>query len=123
MGDLVDLHYPDAPLIRVVMDNLSTHSAGALYDTFPATEARRILKRLEVHHTPKHASWLNMAECELSVLSRQCLDRRIDDKALLVTEIAAWEQRRNAEKAQINWMFSTSKARVKLRKAYPVKES
>jgi transposase len=123
MRDLVDLHYPDAPIIRVVMDNLSTHSAGALYDAFPATEARRILKRLEFHHTPKHASWLNMVEIEIGVLRSQCLDRRIDDKALLITEIAAWEQRRNADKAQINWMFTTEKARVKLRKAYPVKES
>jgi transposase len=123
MRDLVDLHYPDAPIIRVVMDNLSTHSAGALYDAFPATEARRILKRLEFHHTPKHASWLNMVEIEIGVLRSQCLDRRIDDKALLITEIAAWEQRRNADKAQINWMFTTEKARVKLRKAYPGKES
>ncbi len=123
MRDLVDLHYPQAPLIRVVMDNLSTHSAGALYDAFPATEARRILKRLEFHYTPKHASWLNMVEIEIGVLRSQCLDRRIDDKALLVTEIAAWEQRRNADKAQIKWMFTTEKAREKLRKAYPVKES
>ena len=106
---------------RMVMDNLSTHSPGALYDAFPATEARRILKRLEFHHTPKHASWLNMVE--IGVLRSQCLDRRIDDKAALVAEIAAWEERRNAEKAQINWMFTTEKARVKLRKAYPVKES
>jgi transposase len=123
MRDLVDLHYPKAPVIRVVMDNLSTHSAGALYDAFPATEARRILKRLEFHHTPKHASWLNMVEIEIGVLRSQCLDRRIDDKALLIAEIAAWEQRRNAEKAQVNWMFTTEKAREKLRKAYPVKES
>lgn len=123
MRDLVDLHYPQAPLIRVVMDNLSTHSAGALYDTFPATEARRILKRLEFHHTPKHASWLNMVEIEIGVLRSQCLDRRIDDKAQIIAEIAAWEQQRNAERAQINWMFTTEKAREKLRKAYPVKES
>ena len=123
MRDLVDLHYPHAPRIRVVMDNLSTHSAGALYDAFPAAEARRILKRLEFHYTPKHASWLNMVEIEIGVLRSQCLDRRIDDKALLNAEIAAWEQRRNAEKAQINWMFTTEKAREKLRKAYPVKES
>jgi hypothetical protein len=106
-----------------LLHNLSTHSAGALYDAFPATEARRILKRLEFHNTPKHASWLNMVEIEIGVLRSQCLDRRIDDKAVLVAEIAAWEQRRNAEKAQINWMFTTEKARAKLRKAYPVKES
>ena len=89
MRDLVDLHYPHAPVIRVVLDNLSTHSAGALYDAFPAQEARRVLKRLEFHHTPKHASWLNMVEIEIGVLRGQCLDRRIEDKDLLVAEIAA----------------------------------
>jgi transposase len=123
MRELVDVDYPDAPIIRVVMDNLSTHSAGALYNTFPAAEARRVLKRLEFHHTPKHASWLNMAEIEIGVLRGQCLDRRIDDKQVIVAEVAAWEQRRNAEGAQIQWMFTTEKAREKLRKAYPVKES
>jgi transposase len=123
MRDLVDLHYPDAPVVRVVLDNLSTHSSGALYDAFPAPEARRVLKRLEFHHTPKHASWLNMVEIEIGVLRRQCLDRRIDNKDQLVAEIAAWETQRNADKAQINWMFTTEKAREKLRKAYPVKES
>ena len=123
MRDLVDADYPDAPIIRVVMDNLSTHSAGSLYDAFPAPEARRLLQRLEFHHTPKHASWLNMVEIEIGVLRSQCLDRRIDDKDKLIAEIAAWERQRNAEKAQINWMFTTEKAREKLRKAYPVKES
>jgi transposase len=123
MRDLVDLYYPDAPVIRVVLDNLSTHSSGALYDAFPAPEARRVLKRLEFHHTPKHASWLNMVEIEIGVLRSQCLDRRIHDKDQLVVEIAAWEKQRNADKAQINWMFTTEKAREKLRKAYPVKES
>ncbi len=123
MRELVDVDYPDAPVIRVVMDNLSTHSAGALYDTFPAAEARRILKRLEFHHTPKHASWLNMAEIEIGVLRGQCLDRRIDDKQIIVAEVAAWEKQRNAEGARIQWMFTTDKAREKLRKAYPVKES
>jgi transposase len=123
MRELVDVDYPDAPIIRVVMDNLSTHSAGALYDTFPAAEARRVLKRLEFHYTPKHASWLNMAEIEIGVLRSQCLDRRIDDRQVIVAEVAVWEQRRNAENAQINWMFTTEKAREKLRKAYPVKES
>ena len=123
MRDLVDLHYPAAPVIRVVLDNLSTHSAGALYDAFPAPEARRILKRLEFHHTPKHASWLNMVEIEIGVLRAQCLDRRIDDKETLIREINAWETRRNAEGARIDWMFTTEKAREKLRKAYPVKES
>lgn len=123
MRELVDIDYPDAPVIRVVMDNLSTHSAGAIYDTFPAPEARRVLKRLEFHHTPKHASWLNMVEIEIGVLRSQCLDRRIDDKDTIIAEVAAWEQRRNAEQAQIKWMFTTEKAREKLRKAYPVKES
>jgi len=123
MRDLVDVHYPDAPLIRVVMDNLSTHSAGALYDAFPAPEAHRILKRLEFHHTPKHASWLNMVEIEIGVLRSQCLDRRIDDKDKLISEIAAWERQRNDAKARIEWMFTTQKAREKLAKAYPVKES
>jgi len=110
-------------MVRVVLDNLSTHSAGAIYDTFPAPEARRVLKRLEFHYTPKHASWLNMVEIEIGVLRSQCLDRRIEDKTRLIREIAAWEKRRNAEKARIKWMFTTEKAREKLRKAYPVKES
>src|SRR6202166_2007697 len=123
MRELVDIDYPDAPIIRVVMDNLSTHSAGALYDAFPAPEARRVLKRLQFHHTPKHASWLNMVEIEIGVLRSQCLDRRIDDKKTILTEVAAWEKRRNAEGARIQWMFTTEKAREKLRKAYPVKES
>lgn len=123
MRELVDSDYPDAPIIRVVLDNLSTHSAGAIYDTFPAPEARRVLKRLEFHHTPKHASWLNMVEIEIGVLRSQCLDRRIADKDTIIAEVAAWEQRRNLEGARINWMFTTQKAREKLHKAYPVKES
>ena len=123
MRELVDRDYPRAPVVRVVMDNLSTHSAGAIYDTFPAPEARRVLKRLEFHYTPKHASWLNMVEIEIGVLRSQCLDRRIEDKATLIAEIAAWQRRRNREKAKIKWMFTTEKAREKLRKAYPVKES
>ena len=123
MRDLVDLHYPLAPVIRLVMDNLSTHSAGALYDAFPGHEARRILKRLEFHYTPRHASWLNKVEIEIGVLRGQCLDRRIKDKAFLVSEIAAWEKRRNDDGATIDWTFTTEKARQKLKKAYPVKES
>jgi transposase len=123
MRELVDQDYPRAPVVRVVLDNLSTHSAGAIYDTFPAPEARRVLKRLEFHYTPKHASWLNMVEIEIGVLRSQCLDRRIEDKAMLTAEIAAWEKQRNAEKARIKWMFTTDKAREKLRKAYPIKES
>jgi transposase len=119
MKDLVDVHYPDAERIRVVLDNLSTHSLGALYERFAPAEARRILDRLEFHYTPKHASWLNMVEIEIGVMVGQCLDRRIPDKATLVAEVASWERRRNAEKARINWMFTVDRARVKLRRAYP----
>jgi len=119
MRDLVDLHYPRAERIRVVLDNLSTHSPGALYEAFPAAEAHRLLRRLEFHHTPKHASWLNMVEIEIGVLRGQCLDRRIDQRDRLVAEIAAWERQRNAAGARINWMFTTERARTKLRRAYP----
>jgi transposase len=119
MRDLTDIHYPDAERIRVVLDNLSTHSPGALYQTFPADEARRILRRLEFHYVPKHASWLNMVEIEIGVLARQCLDRRIDSYARLSAETAAWQKRRNAERARIKWMFTTEKARAKMGRAYP----
>jgi transposase len=120
MRDLVEIHYPDAEIIRVVQDNLSTHSAGALYQTFPPAEARRILRRLEFHYTPKHASWLNMVEIEIGVLRGQCLDRRIDDPKRLRREITAWERRRNAARSRIKWMFTTDKARAKMGRAYPV---
>ena len=119
MRDLVDIHYADAELIRVVLDNLSTHTAAALYETFAPEEARRILRRLEFHYTPKHASWLNMVEIEIGVMVKQCLDRRIPDKQTLITEIAAWEKRRNKEKATIKWLFSLEKARQKLGRSYP----
>ena len=119
MRDLVDLHYPKAERIRVVLDNLSTHSAAALYQSLPASEARRVIRRLEFYYTPKHASWLNMVEIEIGVLRGQCLDRRIESRDRLVAEVAAWERRRNASGARINWMFSTDQARVKLAKAYP----
>jgi transposase len=119
MRDLVDEHYPDAERIRVVLDNLSAHSAAALYQRFAPTEARRILSRLELHFTPKHASWLNMVEIEIGVMVRQCLDRRIADKATLISEIAAWERRRNREQARIDWMFTVERAREKLGRAYP----
>ena len=109
MRDLVDVHFPNAEKIRLVLDNLSTHSAGALYQTFPAPEARRILRRIEFHYTPRHASWLNMVEIEIGVLRNQCLDRRIDSRGLLVSEIAAWEQQRNSSGASINWMFTQKK--------------
>ncbi len=125
MRDLVDLHYPKADRIRVVLDNLSTHSIGALYEAFPAPEAHRILRRLEFHYTPKHASWLNMVEIEIGVLRAQCLDRRIGDRQTLEAEIAAWEAQRNAERARIKWVFTTQRARIKLLRAHPepVKES
>jgi len=119
MRDLVDIHYPQAERVRVVMDNLSTHSAGALYEAFPAPEAHRVLRRLEFHYTPKHASWLNMVEIEIGVLRGQCLDRRIGDPDRLVSEIAAWEQQRNASGARVKWMFTTHRARTKLARAYP----
>ena len=120
MRDLVDIHYPDADIIRVVQDNLSTHSAGALYQMFPPAEARRILRRLEFHYTPKHASWLNMVEIEIGVLRGQCLDRRIDDPKRLRREITAWERQRNAARSRIKWMFTTDKARAKMGRAYPL---
>jgi transposase len=119
MRDLTDIHYPKAERIRVVLDNLSTHSAGALYQAFPADEARRVLRRLEFHYVPKHASWLNMVEIEIGVLVSQCLDRRIESFTRLVAETAAWEKRRNAEGTRINWMFTTEKARAKMGRAYP----
>ncbi len=112
MRELVDLHYPQATLIRVVLDNLSTHSAGALYEAFPAQEAHRVLRRIEFH-------WLNMVEIEIGVLRSQCLDRRIGERDRLEAEIAVWERQRNAAGARIKWMFSTERARAKLARAYP----
>jgi len=119
MRDLVDEHYPDAERIRIVLDNLSTHTPAALYDRFPPAEARRILSRIEFHFTPKHASWLNMVEIEIGVMVDQCLDRRIPDKAMLVDEVAQWERRRNRERARIDWLFTVERARDKLGRAYP----
>ena len=119
MRDLADIHYPDAERIRVVMDNLSTHKAGALYEAFPAPEAHRVLQRVEFHYTPKHASWLNMVEIEIGVLRGQCLDRRIGERDVLVSEIDAWQRQRNASAARVNWKFTTQKARNKLARAYP----
>src|SRR5438477_4764372 len=119
MRELTDVHYPNAERIRVVLDNLSTHSPGALYQTFPPDQARRILRRLEFHYVPKHASWLNMVEIEIGVLAGQCLGRRIDCYGRLIAEVAAWEKRRNAERARIKWMFTTEKARAKMGRAYP----
>jgi transposase len=119
MRELTDVHFPQAERIRVVLDNLSTHFPGSLYQAFPPCEARRVLRRLEFHYVPKHASWLNMVEIEIGVLRSQCLDRRIATKEQLVSEIAAWERQRNASGARINWMFTTEKARAKMGRAYP----
>ena len=116
---LVDVAYSDAPVIRVVLDNLNTHRMASLYETFPAAEARRIVKRLEFHHTPKHASWLNMAEIEFSALSRACLKGRNPDADALQRQITAYETQRNAAGVTINWRFSTQDARSKLHRLYP----
>jgi hypothetical protein len=118
MRDLVDRHYAGAEKIRVVLDNLSTHSAASLYNSFPAQEARRVLRRIEFHFVPKHASWLNMVEIEIGMLRTQCLDRRIAERAELESEIAHWECRRNASGEKIRWMFNCEKARQKLADAY-----
>src|SRR5215210_1596396 len=119
MRELVDVDFPQAERIRVVMDNLSTHTPGALYEAFPASEAHRLLGRLEFHFTPKHASWLNMVEIEIGVLKGQCLDRRIDTREGLEREIAAWECERNAAGARVRWIFTTENARAKMGRAYP----
>jgi transposase len=119
MRDLVDVHFPDADRIVVAMDNLNTHKLASLYEAFSPAEARRIAEKLEIHYTPKHGSWLNMAEIELSVLSRQCLHRRIPDRPTLRHEIAAWESQRNAAASTVNWRFTTADARIKLKRLYP----
>lgn len=119
MKYLCDEMYPDADVIRVVLDNLNTHALGSLFATYPPDEAWRLARRLEFHFTPKHASWLNMAECELSVISRQCLGRRIPDKATLTAEVAAWQELRNRAKVKIEWTFRVADARRKLDFLYP----
>jgi len=117
--ELVDVHYPDAEQIVLVMDHLNTHSPASLYEAFPPAEAKRLADRLEIHYTPKHGSWLNMAEIELSALQRQCLDRRIGDRSTMEREVAAWVAARNAAAASIDWRFTTSDARIKLKRLYP----
>lgn len=119
MQDLVDIHYPDAEWITVVHDQLNTHVPSALYETFEPQEAKRILDKLEIHYTPKHGSWLNMAEIELSVLAPQCLARRIRDQETLKREVAAWQERRNGQSRMIDWQFTTDDARIKLKRLYP----
>jgi hypothetical protein len=116
---LVDIRYPDAERLVLVMDNLNTHTPGALYDIFAPAEAKRLADKLELHYTPKHGSWLNIAEIELSVLSRQCLDRRVPDAATLAREVAAWQERRNAATCTVDWRFTTADARIKLKRLYP----
>ena len=117
--DLVDVHFPEAEKITLVCDNLNTHKTASLYKAFQPDEPRRIAKRLEFHYTPKHGSWLNMAEIELSVLSRGCLSKRIADQETLKKEIRAWQDRRNEQRADISWRFTTDDARIKLKKLYP----
>jgi len=116
---LLDLRYPDARVVRLVMDDLNTHSTASLYEAFEPEEARRLARRLEIHHTPKHGSWLNIAEIELRVLATQCLDRRIPDVVSLEREVRAWQDARNASASEVDWRFSTEDARVKLRRLYP----
>ena len=116
---LIDVRYPDAEGIALVMDNLNTHTPAALYEVFPPAEAKRLADKLEIHYTPKHGSWLNIAEIELSVLSRQCLDRRVPDFATLQAEVAAWQDRRNAAGGAVDWRCTTEDARIKLKRLYP----
>lgn len=117
---LVQVHFPTATCIRVVQDNLNTHKLSALYEAFPPEEARHLVKKLEPHYTPKHASWLNMAETEFSVLSRQCTAQRFPDRARLEQYVTAWEHKRNAKKITVNWTFTIAQARKKMKRAYPV---
>ena len=119
LREILDLHYPDALQVRLVLDNLNTHTGTSLYEAFAPTEARRLLERVEFHYTPKHGSWLNMAEIEIGVMNGQCLNRRIESRQLVAEEVFAWEQQRNQEEAKIKWGFTVSAARVKLTKIYP----
>ena len=120
--ELVDVRFPAAERITLVLDNLTTHDPSAWYEAFPPAEAKRLWDKVEIHHTPKHGSWLNIAEIELSALSRQCLDRRIPDQGMLTAEVGAWEMERNAEEVTVNWHFTTADARIKLRHLSPVLE-
>ncbi len=122
LKDLSDVHYPAAAVIRLVTDNLNTHGPGALYEAFPPAEAHRLARRFEWRYTPKHGSWLNMVEIELSVLADQCLDRRLPDQATVAAEVAAWEAERNAAGATVAWQFTTDAARTKLHRLYPRKD-
>jgi DDE superfamily endonuclease len=117
--ELLEVYYPAAVKVHLVLDNLNTHTGASLYEAFAPEQARRLLDRLEFHYTPKHASWLNMAEIEIGVLGRQCLDRRLDSAAVLRQEIAAWEAKRNADGVKLHWTFTITVARAKLQKLYP----
>jgi len=117
--EMVDVHYPEAERIVLVMDNLNTHSPASLYEAFEPAEAKRLADKLEIHYTPKHGSWLNMAEIELSVMGRQCLAQRMPTKERLTDEAAAWEARRNQHRIRIDWRFTTADARIKLKRLYP----
>jgi len=119
LKDLADIHFPKAKKIILVQDNLNTHTKASLYEAFPAAEARRLAERFEFHYTPKHGSWLDMAESELGILASQCLDRRIPDKQKLTEEIAAWQASRNKHHTKANWQFTTKDARIKLKRLYP----
>lgn len=119
LRELVDVHFPDALTIRVVLDNLNTHTFAALYQAFPPEEARRIARKLEFHYTPKHGSWLNMVEIELAVLVKQCLKRRIPNMDTLQREVTAWQNTRNAQRATVKWLFNVSDARTRLVRFYP----
>jgi hypothetical protein len=119
MQEVIDIHYPNAEKIVLVMDNLSTHSPAAFYHTFPPAEARRLAAKLEIHYTPLHGSWLNMAEIEFAALARQCLARRIATKKELEHQVACWQEQRNAAATTVNWRFTTADARIKLKRLYP----
>jgi DDE superfamily endonuclease len=119
LRDLVDVYYPEAKKIRLVQDNLNTHDGASLYEAFAPDEARRILEKLEFHYTPKHGSWLNLAESEISIMNSQCLDRRLESVAAIATQVAPWEEARNAKQVRVHWTFTVAAARHKLKKLYP----
>lgn len=118
--DLLDIRYTDTKKVILVMDNLNTHTGASLYEAFEPQEARRLLDRLEIHYTPKHGSWLNIAEIELRILNGQCLKRRIPDKGTLSSEVAAWQEKRNSDQAKVDWQFTAEDARIKLKRLYPI---
>ena len=120
MQQLADFHYPDAERIFLVLDNLNTHRVGSFYEVFEPAEARRLAQRFEFHYTPKHGSWLNMAEIELSVLNHMCLDQRFENGEQMTSEVAMWQTERNAQKATVDWRFTTKDARIRLKKLYPL---